>query len=196
MSLQMQLHNEHVQRRLRIAARAHETRPKPQTPPAEEKQEPKIAAVQNSTQPEFNSGPKLAHETEGLLEPSNAPEPELTVVARPVPWLCEINEVVRKFYGVSEMDFASARRLARLVFVRHVAMYLAKELTTRSYPAIARQMGGRDHTTILNGVRKIQGRLLTDARLNDELDLLVIKIKEYAATRLARVQTPPYAGEA
>jgi chromosomal replication initiator protein len=51
-------------------------------------------------------------------------------------------------------------------------MYLAKTLTLRSLPEIGRRFGGRDHTTVLHAVRKIEGLSQADRALNDELELL------------------------
>ncbi len=71
------------------------------------------------------------------------------------PSIHRIIEAVCKKYNVTRVEILSARRTANIVRPRHVAMYLAKQLTLRSYPAIGRAFGGRDHTSILSGVRKI-----------------------------------------
>jgi chromosomal replication initiator protein len=55
---------------------------------------------------------------------------------------------------------------------RQIAMYLAKVLTLRSLPEIGRRFGGRDHTTVLHAVRKIEGLSNKDGQLNEELELL------------------------
>jgi chromosomal replication initiator protein len=62
---------------------------------------------------------------------------------------------VAAFYNVGLLDLRSQRRTQPVTFYRQVAMYLAKELTTHSLPAIGRQFGGRDHTTVLHAWRKI-----------------------------------------
>jgi chromosomal replication initiator protein len=51
-------------------------------------------------------------------------------------------------------------------------MYLAKTMTTRSLPEIGRRFGGRDHTTILHGVRKVEELRASDSQLAEDLDLL------------------------
>ena len=66
-----------------------------------------------------------------------------------------IQKTVAAFYNVGLIDLRSARRTQPVTFYRQVAMYLAKELTTNSLPAIGRQFGGRDHTTVLHAWRKI-----------------------------------------
>ena len=72
----------------------------------------------------------------------------------------------------SRADILSSRRTAVVVKPRQVAMFLAKTLTMRSLPEIGRRFGGRDHTTVLHAVRKIEGLAQTDGVLRDELDLL------------------------
>ena len=60
-----------------------------------------------------------------------------------------------RHFNVSTMDLVSARRTAIIVYPRQIVYYLCKTLTLRSLPDIGSQLGGRDHTTILHGVRKI-----------------------------------------
>ena len=55
---------------------------------------------------------------------------------------------------------------------RQVAMYLSKQLTMRSLPDIGRRFGGRDHTTIMHGVKRIEELMATDSQLSDDLQLL------------------------
>jgi chromosomal replication initiator protein len=57
-------------------------------------------------------------------------------------------------------------------------MYLSKVLTPRSLPEIGRRFGGRDHTTVLHAVRKIEGMIEADATLKDEIELLKRMIDE------------------
>lgn len=73
-----------------------------------------------------------------------------------------IEDVLRAIAGhfnVTRADLLSARRHKTVVYPRQIGMYLAKTLTTRSLPEIGRKFGGRDHTTVLHAVRKIE-RLL------------------------------------
>ena len=69
----------------------------------------------------------------------------------------DIQRVVARQYNVSRADLLSSRRTANVVRPRQIAMYLAKTLTLRSLPEIGRRFGGRDHTTVLHAVRKIEG---------------------------------------
>lgn len=73
----------------------------------------------------------------------------------------KILAAVCRRYGITELDIRSQRRTKGLVMPRHIAMYLCKELTDISYPAIGRRIGGRDHTTVLHGVKKIE-RLIAE----------------------------------
>jgi chromosomal replication initiator protein len=61
---------------------------------------------------------------------------------------------------------------------RQVAMYLAKTLTLRSLPEIGRRFGGRDHTTVLHAVRKIENLVSTDTALAEEIELLKRQLQE------------------
>lgn len=84
----------------------------------------------------------------------------------------DILKLVANHYSVSRPDILSSRRTANVVRPRQIAMYLAKTLTLRSLPEIGRRFGGRDHTTVLHAVRKIDAQAQKDAALRDELDLL------------------------
>ena len=85
-----------------------------------------------------------------------------------------ILSAVSTAYDVPMNDLLSPRRMARLVWARQVAMWIARELSCRSLPEIGRHIGGRDHTTVLHAVRKI------DALIADErpMALEAIRIKD------------------
>ena len=84
----------------------------------------------------------------------------------------DIQRVVARQYNVSRADLLSSRRTANVVRPRQVAMYLAKILTLRSLPEIGRRFGGRDHTTVLHAVRKIETLAGNDSTLADEIETL------------------------
>ncbi|MGH6789758.1 MAG: chromosomal replication initiator protein DnaA [Pseudolabrys sp.] len=90
----------------------------------------------------------------------------------------DIQRVVARQYNVSRSDLLSSRRTAHVVRPRQVAMYLAKTLTLRSLPEIGRRFGGRDHTTVLHAVRKIEALLQSDTILREELELLKRMLQE------------------
>ncbi len=84
----------------------------------------------------------------------------------------DIQKLVATHYSVSRADILSSRRTAVVVKPRQVAMFLAKTLTMRSLPEIGRRFGGRDHTTVLHAVRKIEALAQTDGTLREEIELL------------------------
>ncbi|MCZ2328031.1 chromosomal replication initiator protein DnaA [Bartonella sp. F02] len=92
----------------------------------------------------------------------------------------EIQRTVARHYNVSKQDLLSNRRTRTVVKPRQVAMYLAKILTPRSLPEIGRRFGGRDHTTVLHAVRKIEDLVCDDKILAKELELLKRLIGEQA----------------
>ena len=84
----------------------------------------------------------------------------------------DIQKKVADHYRVSRADILSARRTAVVVRPRQVAMYLSKMLTLRSLPEIGRRFGGRDHTTVLHAVRKIEGLAAQESALSEDIELL------------------------
>lgn len=80
----------------------------------------------------------------------------------------KIDDIIRaccKYFDLTRSQITSARRTAPVVYARQIAMYLCKYHTTKSYPEIGRRMGGRDHTTVLHGHRKVEATLPKDASL-------------------------------
>jgi chromosomal replication initiator protein len=90
----------------------------------------------------------------------------------------DIQRVVARQYNVSRSDLLSSRRTANVVRPRQVAMYLAKTLTLRSLPEIGRRFGGRDHTTVLHAVRKIEALVAKDIALSEEVESLKRQLQE------------------
>lgn len=90
----------------------------------------------------------------------------------------DIQRAVSRHYNVSRTELLSNRRTRTIVRPRQIAMYLAKMLTPRSLPEIGRRFGGRDHTTVLHAVRKIEGLSETDKKLAREIELLKRLIHE------------------
>jgi len=71
----------------------------------------------------------------------------------------DIIRVVADLSNLTANDIVSHRRDPKSCLARHVAMYLAKKLTAHSFPRIGKLMGGKDHTTVLHGIRRIQSML-------------------------------------
>ena len=84
----------------------------------------------------------------------------------------DIQKVVSRHFNVSKSDLLSSRRTRTIVRPRQIAMYLSKVMTPRSLPEIGRRFGGRDHTTVLHAVRKIEELTNADRSLGDEVELL------------------------
>ncbi|MBD3764109.1 MAG: chromosomal replication initiator protein DnaA [Rhodobacterales bacterium] len=84
----------------------------------------------------------------------------------------EIQRKVAEHYNVRLSDLIGPKRVRTIARPRQIAMYLAKQMTLRSLPEIGRRFGGRDHTTILYGVKKIEELISTDSQLADDLQLL------------------------
>jgi len=90
----------------------------------------------------------------------------------------DIQRAVSRHYNVSRTDMLSNRRTRLIVKPRQIAMYLAKMMTPRSLPEIGRRFGGRDHTTVLHAVRKVESMIADDGQLAKELELLKRLIEE------------------
>lgn len=84
----------------------------------------------------------------------------------------EIQRKVSDHYNIRLSDMIGPKRVRTYARPRQVAMYLAKQLTTRSLPEIGRRFGGRDHTTVIHGVRRIEALKENDIQIADDLELL------------------------
>jgi chromosomal replication initiator protein len=84
----------------------------------------------------------------------------------------EIQRKVSDHYNIRLSDMIGPKRLRSYARPRQVAMYLAKTLTNRSLPEIGRRFGGRDHTTIMHGVRRIEELKAIDSQIADDIELL------------------------
>ena len=84
-----------------------------------------------------------------------------------------IVDAVASYYRLSVTELTSERRASEIVRPRQVAMYLARILTVKSLPEIGRIIGGRDHTTVMSAVRRIESLMKTDADLAADIDRLI-----------------------
>lgn len=89
-----------------------------------------------------------------------------------------IQRLVAKHFNVTKQELISARRTRSVVRPRQISMYLAKTMTDRSFPDIGRRFGGRDHTTVLHAVRKIERLISEDPGLANEVAMLRRLIEE------------------
>ncbi len=84
----------------------------------------------------------------------------------------EIQRKVSDHYNIRLSDLIGPKRVRTFARPRQVAMYLSKQMTTRSLPEIGRRFGGRDHTTVMHGVRKIEELMQHDSQIADDLEML------------------------
>ena len=84
----------------------------------------------------------------------------------------EIQKRVSEHFKIRVSDMSSARRSRVVARPRQVAMYLSKQLTQRSLPEIGRAFGGRDHTTVMHAVRKIEELMKLDTAFAEDVELL------------------------
>lgn len=88
------------------------------------------------------------------------------------PKVSEIIGATAAYFKIAPDEILSGRRIKPLVIPRHVAMYLARQLTLRSFPEIGRFMGGRDHTTVLHACNKIQCMMETHSYIRTAVTTL------------------------
>ena len=84
----------------------------------------------------------------------------------------EIQRKVSEHYNIRLSDMIGPKRVRTYARPRQVAMYLSKNMTSRSLPEIGRRFGGRDHTTVMHGVKRIEELKLQDGQIAEDLELL------------------------
>ncbi|RZJ43966.1 MAG: chromosomal replication initiator protein DnaA [Brevundimonas sp.] len=89
----------------------------------------------------------------------------------------EIQKTVAEHFSLKQADLLSERRTRTVARPRQIAMWLCKQHTTRSYPDIGRRFGGRDHTTVLHGVRKIEELIAQDEAIARDVEALTRKLR-------------------
>jgi chromosomal replication initiator protein len=88
-----------------------------------------------------------------------------------------IMDAVSTTFGFSVEDLCGTSRRRPLVNARQIGMYVFRELTDFSYPAIAREFGGRDHTTVIHAVEKVSGLMKERRQIYDQVTELIYNIK-------------------
>ena len=88
-----------------------------------------------------------------------------------------IQKTVADYFKIKVSDLFSSKRTRQIVRPRQVAMWLAKNLTSQSYPSIGDAFGGRDHTTVLHAVRTIEALRAKDNELNHDVHVLLQVLK-------------------
>jgi len=89
----------------------------------------------------------------------------------------EIQKTVADHFSLKQADLLSERRTRAVARPRQIAMWLCKQHTTRSYPDIGRRFGGRDHTTVLHGVRKVEELMAADDQIARDVEALTRKLR-------------------
>ena len=84
----------------------------------------------------------------------------------------EIQRKVSDHYNIRLSDMIGPKRVRNFARPRQVAMYLCKQMTSRSLPEIGRCFGGRDHTTVMHGVKRIEELRAQDGQIAEDLELL------------------------
>ena len=102
-------------------------------------------------------------------QPDPIPIPAHSTVEHPA---TTIKKAVCRYYEILLVDLISDRRFRRDVRPRQVAMYLCRILTTLSYPQIGAHFGGRDHTTVMSSVRKVEELMTIDIEIKNAVDNL------------------------
>ena len=102
--------------------------------------------------------------------------PHLSVTERKVT-VDQIQKTVAEHYNLKQADLISERRARAVARPRQVAMWLAKQVTVRSLPDIGRRFGGRDHTTVLHAVRRIEQLKGEDPGIARDVDVLLRKLR-------------------
>ena len=91
--------------------------------------------------------------------------------------ITSIQKNVAEFYNITQSDIIGKKRVKQIVVPRQIAMYLSRELTDYSLPKIGKEFGGKDHTTVLHAIDKIEEELRTDNELKEQLNTLKAKLK-------------------
>jgi chromosomal replication initiator protein len=89
----------------------------------------------------------------------------------------EIQKLVSQHFELKPLDLVSARRARAVARPRQIAMYLAKRLTTRSLPEIGRKFGGRDHSTVIHAVRRVEQLRDTDRDIDNAVRVLLRELE-------------------
>ncbi|HWU48995.1 MAG TPA: chromosomal replication initiator protein DnaA [Asticcacaulis sp.] len=122
-----------------------------------------------------SAGPRLGSLT--LEEAMALLQPNLKVAVERRVTVDEIQKLTADHFGLKQADLLSERRTRSVARPRQVAMWLCKQHTTRSYPDIGRRFGGRDHTTVLHAVKKIEELLTSDDQIARDVEALTRKLR-------------------
>ena len=94
------------------------------------------------------------------------------------PTISTIQGAICAYFSVTREELLSRSRAQRLAWPRHVAIYLARELTDHSLPVIGREFGGRDHSTVLNACKRAAAHLATDPKAYSAIEQLTADLRQ------------------
>ncbi|MCK1465755.1 hypothetical protein IVB34_47595 [Bradyrhizobium sp. 2] len=95
---------------------------------------------------------------------------------RKIPTVHEIKHVIAEHFGITTTNIDSQSRKVKFCLPRQIGYYLSREMTLRSLPDIARRFGGRDHTSALSGIKKIERQLQADPAFAKTVSVLREKL--------------------
>jgi hypothetical protein len=172
-ALQKQWHDERQERLARIAARAIRPAPMPKPKPAPAPVDNCLSEAEKLPKP-----PEIPSQlTETALWALVAEARALAGEQPPEPpSLRCIIQATALFYGLREAELLAPCRQMWAVRPRHVAMYLCRHITARSWGQIGRAIGGRDHTSVMHGYRKIEWQLKRDDKLRAVVAVLKARL--------------------
>lgn len=90
-----------------------------------------------------------------------------------------IKKVVSETYQVSLKELTGTKRTNQIATARHIAFYLTREMTELSLADIGNEFGGKDHSSVINGIKRIEEKIKTDSNLNQQIQYLKKLVKEY-----------------
>lgn len=166
---QAKLMQEHRERRARIAAAAVSNQPTAceAAPIPQASEEPTAPAIEEWVERQI----QIYKPWFAIVEEDDAPQPNN-------PSIKLIQQICCNHFSISMTALLSPRRHVELVRARQVAIALCKEMTRRSMPEIGRRFGGRDHTTVIHAIRKVNYLENNDSHLAHELKVLRKRIRE------------------
>lgn len=87
----------------------------------------------------------------------------------------EIQKTVAKYYNIKLSDLKGKKKSSSIVLPRQIAMYLSRQLTSLSLPEIGQQFSGKDHSTVIYSIKKVESLMKTDKKIKSDVDLLLKK---------------------
>lgn len=103
----------------------------------------------------------------------------------PTPRIAEVQRAVAARYSLPPVKMTARDQSRSVAHPRQLAIFLARALTVRSLSEIGRMFGGRDHSTVIYAIRVVEGRLETDADLNDAVRQLSADVAHLVAARVS-----------